>query len=200
MAFRLPLAQLRKWRHILWLLATIHFTQERIIIFDLNTILSMLDFTRDRLVGSLDGIEKSGHEIQRVLAWRPGIGRAHIAWQAMHCAATHDKYVNVRIKGGNPSDLALCDSFAGGSTPSDTNVPSLEAIREKLRVNLEAFKLFLRTADLANVTDFPNNVQRTVGESAILLAWHEAHHQGQIHLTWNLYKAEHKHLYTNKLA
>ncbi len=161
------------------------------MMLDLNTILSMLNFTRDRLVGSLDGIEKSGQDIPHVLAWRPGKGRAHIAWQAMHCAATHDKYVNVRIKGGNPLDTALCDSFAGGSTPSDTNVPSLFAIREKLSVNLDAFKMFLQTADLARVTDFPNNVQRTIGESAILLAWHEAHHQGQIHLTWNLYKAEH---------
>jgi uncharacterized damage-inducible protein DinB len=24
---------------------------------------------------------------------------------------------------------------------------------------------------------------RTIGESIILMAWHEAHHQGQIHLT-----------------
>jgi hypothetical protein len=29
------------------------------------------------------------------------------------------------------------------------------------------------------------------GESFLLLAWHEAHHQGQIHLTINLYKAAH---------
>ena len=32
---------------------------------------------------------------------------------------------------------------------------------------------------------------RTVAESIILFAWHEAHHQGQIHLTWNLYKQAH---------
>ncbi len=158
---------------------------------DLNTILSTLDFSRDRLLASLDGIAKSGQDVTNVLSWRPGVGRAHIAWQAMHCAATHDKYVNVRIKGGEPNDSALCDSFAGGSTPSDTNVPSLDAIREKLETNFKAFKLFLQTADLSKVTDFPNNIQRTIGESSVLLAWHEAHHQGQIHLTWNLYKAAH---------
>lgn len=158
---------------------------------DLKTILSALDFTRDRLIGSLDGIANSGQDVQKVLAWRPGVGRAHIAWQAMHCAATHDKYVNVRIKGGEPIDAKLCEAFAGGSTPSDTSVPSLAAIREKLALNFDAFKLFLQSADLLKVTDFPNNVKRTTGESAILLAWHEAHHQGQIHLTWNLYKAAH---------
>ncbi len=158
---------------------------------DLKTILSLLDFTRERLVGSLDGIAKSGQDVQQVLGWRPGVGRAHIAWQAMHCAATHDKYVNVRIQGGVPNDPSLCESFAGGSTPSDENVPTLSSILEKLAVNFNAFKAFLNSADLAKVTDFPNNIQRTTGESAILLAWHEAHHQGQIHLTWNLYKAAH---------
>ncbi len=158
---------------------------------ELKTILSLLDFTRDRLVGSLDDIAKSGQDVQQVLGWRPGVGRAHIAWQAMHCAATHDKYVNVRIQGGEPNDPSLCESFAGGSTPSDSNVPTLSSIREKLALNFDAFKAFLKSADLAKVTHFPNNVQRTTAESAILLAWHEAHHQGQIHLTWNLYKAAH---------
>ena len=158
---------------------------------DLKTILSLLDFTRERLVGSLDGIAKSGQDVQQVLGWRPGVGRAHIAWQAMHCAATHDKYVNVRIQGGVPNDPSLCESFSGGSTPSDENVPTLASILEKLAVNFDAFKAFLNSADLAKVTDFPNHIQRTTAESAILLAWHEAHHQGQIHLTWNLYKAAH---------
>ena len=158
---------------------------------DLKTILSLLDFTRERLIGSLDGIEKSGQNVQQVLAWRPGVGRAHIAWQAMHCAVTHDKYINVRIKGTEPKDPPLCEAFAGGSTPSDTNVPLLAVIREKLVLNFDAFKTLLNSADLSKVTDFPNNVKRTTAESAILLAWHEAHHQGQIHLTWNLYKAVH---------
>ena len=77
-----------------------HITIRRITMSDLKTILSVLDFTRDRLLGTLDGIANSGQDLQKVLVWRPGVGRAHIAWQAMHCAATHDKYVNVRMKGG----------------------------------------------------------------------------------------------------
>ena len=36
---------------------------------------------------------------------------------------------------------------------------------------------------------FPNNTSRPLAEALILMAWHEAHHQGQIHLTWNIYKA-----------
>jgi len=158
---------------------------------DLTTIFSVFDFTRDRLLSSLDAIAKSGQNVEQVLVWRPGAGRAHIAWQAMHCAATHDRYVNVRIKGGEPTDVALCEAFAGGSSPSDSNVPSMAEIQGKLKLHFDAIKSFLETADLAAVTDFPNNIKRTVAESAVLLAWHEAHHQGQIHLTWNLYKGAH---------
>ena len=154
---------------------------------DQNTLLAGLDFSRSRLLGILDAIEKSGQDIAKVLAFRPAPGRAHIAWQAMHCAATHDRYLNVSLKGGKPNDEALCANFAGGSTPSDTNVPTLGEIRSALETTYAAFRSYaaaLPAAELARV--LPS--KRTVGESLLLLAWHEAHHQGQIHLTWNIYK------------
>lgn len=161
---------------------------------DKQTLLSVHNFGRSRLLGILDTIEKSGQDPTKVLSWRPGPGRAHIGWQAMHCAATHDRYVNANLLGGKPKDDALIAGFAGGSTPSDTNVPSLAAIREKLEANYAALKSFIEQADaatLAKVQTLANGTQRSIGESLVLLAWHEAHHQGQIHLTWNLYKAAH---------
>ena len=129
-----------------------------------------------------------------VLAWRPGPGRAHIAWQAMHCAATHDKYVHVGILGGAPKDQDLVTNYGGGSTPSDSNVPTLPVIREKLATSFANFRNYVETLDAAaleRMIPAPNNTQRSVGEAIVLLTWHEAHHQGQIHLTWNLYKAAH---------
>ncbi len=161
---------------------------------DKTTLLAALDFSRARLLGSLDSIEKSGQDITTVLAWRPAPGRAHIGWQAMHCAATHDRYLNVRIKGGTETDETLVEKYAGGSTPSDDNIPSLSQIREKLATQFAALKEYISNAsadELARVQDFPNNVKRTIAESIMLLTWHEAHHQGQIHLTWNCYKAAH---------
>ncbi len=164
---------------------------------DNATLLAGMEFARARLLGSLTGIEKAceptSHDVNKVLAWRPGPGRAHIAWQAMHCAATHDRYVNVRLKGGKESDIELVQNFAGGSTPSDTLIPTLPEIRAALEKHYNVFKEYVAAAsaeDLARVTDFPNNIKRTVAESIILLTWHEAHHQGQIHLTLNMYKAE----------
>ena len=161
---------------------------------DKPTLLAGLEFSRGRLLGILDAIEKSGQDVGKVLAWRPGPGRAHIGWQAMHCAATHDRYVNARLKGGTELDAETVKNFGGGSTPSDDKVPTLPEIRAALEKHYAGFKAFLNSAtpeQLATVQDFPNGVKRSIAESIVLLTWHEAHHQGQIHLTWNLYKAAH---------
>jgi uncharacterized damage-inducible protein DinB len=160
---------------------------------DKQTLLAAAEFSHARLIGILDTIEKAVPDTQKVLAWRPGPGRAHIAWQVMHLAATFEKYVGVFLKGGSLRDEALVANFGGGSTPSDTNVPSLLDIRQKLAAGFELFKSHiesLQTADFSR-TIMAGKTQRTVGESIILLSWHEAHHQGQIHLTWNLYKQAH---------
>jgi|SRR5665213_1546930 len=157
---------------------------------DVNTLLAGLDFSRTRLLALLDTIEKSGQDVSKVLAWRPGPGRAHIAWQAMHCAATHDRYLNVGLKGGKVNDEALVAAYAGGSTPSDSNIPAMAEIRSALETTYAAFRNHAATLPAAEL-DRMMPSKRTVGESLLLMAWHEAHHQGQIHLTWNLYKQAH---------
>ena len=162
---------------------------------DTITLLAVTDFSRARLLGTLDAIEKAaGADVGRALAWRPAPGRAHVAWQAMHCAATHDRYLNVLLRGtGAPKDRALCDAFAGGSTPSDDDVPGLATIRATLARTFDDYRAHVAGLDanaLARVQAMPNGTTRTVAESITLLAWHEAHHQGQIHLTWNCYQAK----------
>jgi len=159
---------------------------------DADTLNASLDFARGRLLGTLETIEKSGQPMQKVLAWRPGPGRAHIGWQAMHCAATHDRYLNVGLLQKSPKDEKLVSDFGGGSTPSDERVPELSTIRQRLQENLQALKGYvagLSAADLDRKITGRDGKERSIAESLILLAWHEAHHQGQIHLTWNLYKA-----------
>jgi hypothetical protein len=160
---------------------------------DRNTLIAAIDFGRDRLLGTLDAIEKSGQDVQKVLAWRPGPGRAHIAWQAMHCAATHDKYVNVYLRGGKVKDESLVATYGGGSTPADQNVPTLQTVRQTLETHLLGFKEFVQSVAPGDFSKkiMAGSKERTIGESIVLLTWHEAHHQGQIHLTWNLYKAAH---------
>jgi DinB superfamily len=157
---------------------------------DRDTLLAITDFSRARLLGILDQIEKHVPQTEKVLSWRPAPNRAHIAWQAMHCAATHDKYVNVNIRAAQAADPALVAAYGGGTTPSDQNIPTLATIRTTLEKDITDFRRYLTTLTPEEMQrKLPSN--RTIGESIVLLAWHEAHHQGQIHLTWNLYKQAH---------
>jgi uncharacterized damage-inducible protein DinB len=161
---------------------------------DKDTLIAGLEFSRGRLLATLETIEKSGQDIGKVLAWRPGPGRAHIAWQAMHCAATHDRYLNVGLLQKTAADEKLVADFAGGSKPGDSNVPGLDLIRRKLSQTYEPLKNFVAAQDAQSLDKQlpgPGGKMRSIAESILLLAWHEAHHQGQIHLTWNLYKAAH---------
>src|SRR5437660_12514211 len=114
---------------------------------DPSTLIAALDFTRGRLTGTLDAIEKSGQPLQQALAWRPGPGRAHVGWQAMHCAATHDKYLNVNLLGKPPKDESLVKDFGGGSTPSDDKVPTLDAIRAALADRFAALRQYVAGLD-----------------------------------------------------
>jgi hypothetical protein len=157
---------------------------------DQPTLVAGMDFSRTRLLNILSTIEKSGQDLKKVLAWRPGTGRAHIGWQAMHCAATHDKYLNVVLKGGKPRDEALVANFGGGSTPSDDNVPDLATILSTLETAYPPFREYVLNATPQELErKLPSG--RTLADSVLLFTWHEAHHQGQIHLTWNLYKQAH---------
>ena len=160
---------------------------------DVNTLLAAHDLSNTRLLASLDAIEKSGQPVEKVLSWRPGPGRAHIGWQAMHLAATRNKYLNSIFQNGL-GDQSLIAGFGGGSVPSDQQVPTLAQIRQNLAEQFEPFRNYvagLSPADLERKIPGPGGTQRTVGATILMLAWHEAHHQGQIHLTWNLYKQAH---------
>src|SRR5436190_424197 len=93
-------------------------------------LLEVLDYNRQKTQAFLDGLAKHDN-VAQILAWRPGPGRAHIAWQLMHIAATDDRHVHVRMQGGQPQEPELVRRFAGGSTP-DEDVPSLDTIRHYL--------------------------------------------------------------------
>jgi hypothetical protein len=161
---------------------------------DLQTLLITMDFSRTRLLATISAIEKSGQDTSKVLAWRPGPGRAHIAWQLLHCAATHHRNLYVAFLGGAAKDEALVAGYAGGSTPSEENIPSLERIKQTLESSYAEYKAYiagLSQSDLLNRKIGPPDRQRLLGDALVLYIWHEAHHQGQIHLTWNMYKAAH---------
>jgi hypothetical protein len=155
-------------------------------------LIEILDFNRTKTLAFIEGLAKAG-DVQKALAWRPGPGRAQLAWQLMHIAATDDRHVHVRMAPpeGQPNDAELVRRFAGGSTPDD-DTPSLDTIKSYLETQRKEVIAFLKKLDDKALATKPHEQATwTYQEWVKVLAWHEAHHQGQAHLTFNLYKAAH---------
>jgi uncharacterized damage-inducible protein DinB len=147
-----------------------------------------LEFVRKKTIELLDTIAKQP-DARKILAWRPGPGRAHIAWQLMHIAATDDRHLNVRMRGGEAANADLVQRFAGGSTP-DEKVPSIDEIRRYLAERRASMLELLDSAKEEDLAKKPYEASPyTLEEWFRVWAWHEAHHHGQAHLTLNMYKA-----------
>lgn len=153
-------------------------------------ITAFLDYVRGRTNSFLDTIAKN-EKAQEILGWRPAPGRAHIAWQLMHIAATDDRHVHVRMTGGQPQHEDYVRRFAGGSTP-DEAVPTVDEIRTYLAKQRDELKQHLLSLP-ADMLDKKPNEQApwAYREWVMLLSWHEAHHQGQAHAVMNLWKSAH---------
>ncbi len=154
-------------------------------------LIKSLEFARARTLGLLDGIEKEP-DPQAILAWRPGPGRAHIGWQLTHIAITEEIFATERLAPQKEAHWKeLWPRFRGGSTPDD-DVPAVAMIRDVLTAAREHLLGTLRAIGDDRFDEIPEALRErkfTVRDVFFVLAWHEAHHQGQAHLTWNLYKA-----------
>lgn len=159
----------------------------------LHSIIAAMQFNRPRTLGLLDKIEQEP-DPQRVLGYRPGPGRAHIAWQLMHIGITEELFATERLTDQKPDYTDLIPRFKGGSTPDD-NIPSVAQIRDVLT---HGRKHLLETLSKFGDTHLgwmpPALAERKLSFLDVLhiLAWHEGHHQGQGHITFNLYKAANK--------
>ena len=149
------------------------------------------EFVRSRTLATLDAVAQLPNP-QQALAWRPGVGRAHIGWQIMHVAITEDIIGSERIAPHKQGRyVSLWSRFRGGSTPDD-QVPTLAEIRDALAGARELLIATLRELPEERLAEIPPawaERRWTIRQGLSLIAWHEAHHQGQAHLTLNLFKA-----------
>lgn len=158
----------------------------------IETCLSQWDMNRTRTLSKLDEIAKLANP-ESVLGWRPGPGRAHMAWQFLHIGVTEELFATERLIGTAPGFADLLPRFRGGSTVDD-NIPSLDRIRDVLdnsRIHLQQTISTLQESDLTTIPPAMKERGLNIGQILQLLAWHEAHHQGQAHITLNLWKAAH---------
>ena len=157
-------------------------------VFDVT--LGIWDFNRTRTLALLDSIAQES-DPEAILGFRPGPGRAHIAWQLMHIGITEELFATERLLGGTPDFADDVPRFRGGSTPDD-EIPSVESIRSVLdqsREHLKSTILSFKESDLAIIPEHFKERGWTLAQILNVLAWHEPHHQGQAHITLNLWKA-----------
>lgn len=154
----------------------------------LETTIAQMQFNRTRTLASFERVLQFGDPAQ-ALGWRPGAGRAHIAWQFMHVAITEELFATERLRPEKPTVMAdLIPRFRGGSTVDDI-IPTVEEIRLALDQSRERLTATLKTFSDADLEWKPEALKaRDLRFRDVLqiLVWHEAHHQGQVHLTLNL--------------
>jgi hypothetical protein len=160
----------------------------------MSTIQSMIaacQFNRVRTLATLERALESKDAL-RALGFRPGPGRAHVAWQLMHIAVTEELFATERlVPGSKPAWADLVPRFRGGSTPDD-DIPPAALIRQTLidsREHLLATLARFGDKDLGTIPPALAERKLTFLDVLHILAWHESHHQGQTHITLNLLKA-----------
>lgn len=158
-----------------------------------ETFIQIYEFNRTRTLDLLDRVLKEP-EPQKVLGWRPGPGRAHIAWQLTHVGVTEELFATERLAPHKTGAFQeLWPRFRGGSTPDD-DIPSADLIRKVLddgRAHLKQTLLEIPDSKLPEVVVQLGERKLTFQQVLYIIGWHEGHHQGQAHITLNLYKAAH---------
>lgn len=157
----------------------------------IETYLQQFEFNRARTLGLLEKVEQES-DVWNCLGWRPRPGRAHIAWQLMHIGVTEELFAAERLASQPGRFRELWERFKGGSTP-DEQIPSTQEIRQVLAGGREDLVATLGTFNdqkLGEIVWEARDGRRlTLQQVLQIISWHEAHHQGQAHITFNLYKA-----------
>lgn len=159
---------------------------------EVSIMLNLLEFARTRTIGTLDEVAKLP-DPAAVLAWHPGPGRAHVGWQLTHIGITEELTATERLAGTPPAYADLVPRFKIGSI-ADQNVPDISLIREILTTTrthlIETFSQ-IRDDELDTIRPWYQERGWTLRRLLQILVWHECHHQGQAHITLNLWKARH---------
>lgn len=157
----------------------------------LHSAIAAIQFNRTRTLATLDRV-LTDKEPSKALGWRPGPGRAHVAWQLMHVGITEELFATERLMPGTKADFAdLVPRFKGGSTPDD-DIPAPDLIRRVLtesRTHLLATLAKFGDKDLGTIPEFFKERKLALADILHILAWHEPHHQGQAHITLNVFAA-----------
>ncbi|RMG40075.1 MAG: DinB family protein [Planctomycetota bacterium] len=157
---------------------------------EIQIITEVWQNNRERTLATLDQIAAED-DPPAALAFRPGPGRAHSAWQLMHIAVTEGLFATERLHQRPFDQPELVRRFGRDSVPDD-DIPDLEEIRRMLQRTRESLLQAVSQFTDADLERIPEGFAErgwTLRKVLHVIAWHEAHHQGQVHLTQNLFRA-----------
>ena len=113
----------------------------------------------------------------------------------MHIGVTEELFAVERLANKEGRFRDLWSRFRGGSTPDD-DVPSIAQIRDVLAGGRDDLLVTLGEQDPAKldevVWEAPDGRRLSLRNILQIISWHEAHHQGQAHITLNLYNSQPK--------
>ncbi|HMV44223.1 MAG TPA: DinB family protein [Leptospiraceae bacterium] len=165
----------------------------------MNEITVLLDqhkYIRSRLIQFIKEVAATPYA-EEALHWSMpfGKGRAHIAWQIMHCAATYDRYLHFRILNAEPKNPDLVKAYGNGSVPNPKLIVKVEEILSALELTTKPYYNYFESLPIDKLNEKPHeSADRTYKEILHLLNWHEASHHGQAQITWNAFRAFRGHI------
>ena len=155
----------------------------------IENVISRWEINRERTQALIGELRKES-DPQAAIAWQPGEGRAHIAWQLMHIASTEEVFARERFVESTSDRQELITRFGRESSP-DSNVPSLDEIVDTLAVTREHLLATARSLSDDDLQAIPPGLEPrgwTLQKGLQIITWHEAHHHGQAHITLNLFR------------
>lgn len=153
-----------------------------------DLVLHQMTYNRNATREVLTGMEKTG-QFEKALLFRPPTGRASIAFQLMHIAASDDVLLAENLAIQPPVSLAYIDAYARGKKPPEKH-PSRADIEAYLKKTSDALRAHIRAMKPGDLGKKPHAKSwGTNFEMLQSVIFHEAHHQGQAHLTLNIFKA-----------
>ena len=147
-------------------------------------LIAQIELNRKKTVATLERAAEAG-----ALDWRPGEGKAHVAWQVMHTAATEESFAGERLTTAGLKNAETVDAYRHGSTPQDA-VPSVDEVKAYLTESRATLVETIRGLDESKLDDVPEQMSDrgwSLRDALQLICWHECHHQGQAHITMNLF-------------
>ncbi len=150
--------------------------------------LAQLAFSRKSTLRLLEEIEKTGRP-DEVLRFRAHPKAAPLGWQLMHLAATEDRMANQAFARRPLISTAWTEQFRSGK-PAGPQVPPFAEVKRYLTESRAALEKSIREFPLSRLDTKPTPDARFDFRTSLhVLAYHEPHHQGQAHATFNIFRA-----------